>query len=109
MSDQLTSFTDSEYNPPMAKRIDTIEGLVQALGGTGRVASMVGVDAPAVSNWMARGYIPPGHHLTLTLEAWVRGLDIDPKIFGLIDAHARVFRCVLRSPGKRPSLIPLAV
>lgn len=103
-SERLTNFTNSEHYPPMAT-IKTIDGLIIALGGTRRVADMMGLEMPAVSNWIARDFIPPGHHLTLFLEIWARGLNVDPTVFGLPDGYARLYRAILRQPGKRPVLI----
>jgi hypothetical protein len=36
----------------------SVDALIDELGGTAAVAGAVGVDAPVVSNWRARGRIP---------------------------------------------------
>lgn len=48
-----------------------IDQLVEDLGGTFKVAALVGLTAQAVSMWRARGGIPPEHYFTLceALEA----------------------------------------
>lgn len=78
----------------MAKTISTIRELIAALDGPTAVAEWAGVEhASAVSNWEARGSIPPGYHLRLLLEARRRGFVISPEgIFGLDGDDAKEFR-----------------
>jgi hypothetical protein len=42
----------------------------------------------AVSNWSARGFIPPAWHLRLFIEIARRDLSVDPTVFGLTDDEA---------------------
>lgn len=78
----------------MAQTISSIRELIEALGGPTAVAQWAGVEhASAVSNWEARGSIPPGYHMRLSLEARRRGFVISPEeIFGLEGEDAKEFR-----------------
>jgi len=69
----------------MEKHITSIEGLVDALGGTGPTAEFIGREDSAVSNWKARGFIPPGWHLRLFLELSRRGFTVAPSVFDLTE------------------------
>lgn len=69
--------------------------LIQQLGGAVRVAAMLGVSAPAVSNWCAaaRG-IPPQHYASLWRAARERGVNWTPPGFeGLAIVPAQTVHC----------------
>lgn len=66
----------------MKHAISTVDGLVDAFGGTSRFAEWCDVGPSTVSNWKALGYIPAGYHLRIYLETRQRGLDLSPKLFG---------------------------
>lgn len=68
----------------MNHRIGSIDELISALGGPTALGEHLGVGASAVSNWIARGYIPTGWHLRLYLEVERRGLSIDLSVFGFV-------------------------
>ncbi len=78
----------------MVQQITTIRDLIDALGGPTVIAEWAGYEHPsAVSNWEARGNIPSGLHMRLSLEARRRGLVISPEeIFGLEGDDAEEFR-----------------
>ncbi len=80
----------------MVQPISTIRDLIDALNGPTAVAEWAGVEHPsAISNWEARGNIPPGYHMRLALEARRRGLTISPEdIFGLEGDDAKEFRAL---------------
>lgn len=88
--------------------IQTIDQLVDALGGTGEVGEWADIGANAVANWIARGWIPPGWHLRLYIEANRRGLKLAyERLFGLSTDDAEILRaCVaaarLRGDRARP-------
>ena len=63
--------------------IDTVRGLVVALGGTRAVARYCLRSPQAVSMWISAGEIPPGHHLRLFLLAQAHGLSVHERVFGL--------------------------
>lgn len=62
--------------------LDTVDALVEAIGGTAATASLAKVGAPAVSMWRAAGSIPSRHFLVFSEELQRRGLDFDRRIFG---------------------------
>jgi hypothetical protein len=70
--------------------IETIEHLIEALGGSTRVAEWAGMaDHSGVSQWISRGVIPSGWHLRLYLQCCRRGLSVDwQKVLGLTAEEA---------------------
>lgn len=63
--------------------IDTIDSLIDELGGAKRLGERLGITQEAVSNWRARREIPPGWHLRLLIDVARRGKRVDPSVFGL--------------------------
>lgn len=90
---------------PMGTEIKTIAELVGALGGTCKLADLMRLRPAAVSMWMARGEIPRGYHLRLSVEIWKRGLMVSPSVFELEGEDARQFETFMRG---RP-MISLAI
>ena len=84
----LTLFMKHEKLSFMNKsQIRTVREFVTAFGGTGKLASFLGIVPSAVSNMLADDYIPRGYHLELYLEAERRGMSIDKRsLFGISDA-----------------------
>lgn len=72
------------------KRIETVGDLVDELGGSGSVASWLGVRQSAVCNWVSDGQIPAGWHLRLFLECLRLGVEVDPAVFGVTECETRV-------------------
>jgi len=68
--------------------IQSIEGLVSALGGDTAVAAWLGVSQPAIANWKVRGEIPGGWHMRLFARVVGMGLTIDPAVFGLTPSES---------------------
>jgi hypothetical protein len=60
----------------------SVDDIVDALGGTGAAAELVGLGRSAISNWRARGTIPAENFLTVASELEKRGLEVDPAAFG---------------------------
>lgn len=57
--------------------------LVEKLGGTFKVAALVGLSGPAVSMWRARGSIPPEYYFALADALEAAGKGSPPKrLFG---------------------------
>ena len=80
----------------MTRRLRTVDQLVDAFGGHRRqadnnktVARWLGINTSAVCNWRERKSIPSGWHMRLYLEAEKRGMEVDPKLFG-VDAESQV-------------------
>ena len=56
----------------------TLNGFIDALGGTTRTAELFGVRPSAVSNWKSEGRLPARLHLTAARLAEQRGIAFDP-------------------------------
>lgn len=70
----------------MTKRqitLRTVEDVVTALGGTKGTAEWAGHGESAISNWLARGFIPPGWHYRISEELKKQELEVDPSVFGI--------------------------
>jgi hypothetical protein len=61
--------------------IETVEAVVAAFGGTKAMADWANVGMPAISNWLDRGYIPPGWGFQIVGELARRGFTIDHALF----------------------------
>ena len=61
--------------------LTTAESVVKALGGTKETAIWTGLGMPAVSNWIARGSLPPEWYRAITDELDRKGIDVDPNLF----------------------------
>ena len=80
----MTSFTLRENIRSMEQIsvITSIEGLVEALGGTGAAAAALDAKHPSVvSMWMARGNIPPKHFPRHAEILKQRGLTAKPSLW----------------------------
>ena len=53
--------------------IETIDEIVEALGGTVATGKICGLGAPAVSGWKTRQRIPPEHYFALCEALEVAG------------------------------------
>ncbi len=67
--------------PAMSYDIDTIDGLVEALGGPSDLGAALGLSPSAVCNWSLRNFIPPSWHFRLLYELKIRGLTAHPSVF----------------------------
>jgi hypothetical protein len=63
--------------------INSIDELVDALGGPKAIATWLGISQAAVSLWKSRGHIPPGWHIRLYAAALRRGKSVNPAVFGI--------------------------
>jgi DNA-binding transcriptional regulator YdaS (Cro superfamily) len=61
--------------------LNTVDEVVEALGGTAAVAALTGVTAPAVSNWRERGAIPSEYFLRIGEALRGDGWDVEPSVF----------------------------
>ena len=62
--------------------LETVDALVEALGGTTAVAAIIGVGPSTVSNWRTWNRIPPRLFFKIEDEALRRGLAVDRRLFG---------------------------
>jgi len=63
------------------EKLTTVADVVRAFGGPSGMAEWAGIGAPAVCNWVDRGFIPPGWHFRLDREARAMGYEIDQSVF----------------------------
>ena len=59
-----------------------VDDVIDALGGTGAVAKLTGVGAPAVSNWRASQKIPATKFLVVARALSEMRTSADPALFG---------------------------
>lgn len=65
------------------RMLTSVNEVVDALGGPSAVGSHYGIGQSAVSNWILRGYVPPGWHLRIYLRLKRMGFKAHPSVFGL--------------------------
>jgi len=74
-------------NAKTSKRVRTIEEAEAVYGGLKKLASAnkmsIAKNGNAISNWKARGEVPPGRHLGLYIGLLVRGAEPTPRLFGV--------------------------
>lgn len=60
--------------------LNTVDSVIEALGGNAGVSELTGLSMQAVSNWKFRGSIPPEHFMVISTAL---GDDkADPAVFG---------------------------
>lgn len=84
------------------QQIETVEEVVDALGGDTKVADWLGISQPAVAAWKSRESIPGGWHLRIYARLLTMGLECDPKVFGLTVDEASILRNSLHPPDAAP-------
>jgi hypothetical protein len=63
--------------------LTTVDAIIDALGGSAATAAIVGVGPSAISNWKARGGIPPDKFMILERALTDRGKGKpSPDLFG---------------------------
>lgn len=65
--------------------INSIDQLIEALGGPSELGQEFDISQEAVSNWIARNNIPGGWHVQLYAMAGRKGLTVAPKVFRLTE------------------------
>ncbi len=68
--------------------LDTVDSVVDAVGGPTAAAALAGVSLPAVSNWKARGKISSGKYVLFRDALAALGQQASPSVFGF-KAEAR--------------------
>jgi hypothetical protein len=64
------------------KILRTCSEVVAEFGGTKEAAEWAGVGESAVSNWLARGFIPPGWHFRMSVHFADQGVLLAGTVFG---------------------------
>lgn len=62
--------------------LSSVEQVVDAFGGPKEAADWAALGQSAISNWLARGFIPPGWHFRIDEEMRRRGFVVLPECFG---------------------------
>jgi len=65
--------------------LDTVDAVIDALGGTAEVARLVGRGAQAVANWRKRGSMPPEMFLIMSDALAARDLRALPALWGMAE------------------------
>lgn len=68
--------------------LETVEAVIEALGGSGKTAAITGVTAPAVSNWKERGRIPSDKYFAIAAHLKGTGKEVSPVVFGAAPVEA---------------------
>lgn len=68
--------------------LETVDQIIEALGGTNKVAAALGVGPSAISNWKARGRIPSEQYFVIKSALHAGGKEPAPAIFGFAPAEA---------------------
>ncbi len=67
--------------------LETVESVIEELGGTFRAAEAAGVGPSAVSNWKTRGKIPSDQFLIISAALKTVGKEVSPGLFGFTEAR----------------------
>ena len=62
--------------------LETVDDVIKELGGTGATAFLAHLGDPAVSNWKARGVIPPTYYMVISAALRAIGKEANPVVFG---------------------------
>ena len=70
--------------------LNTVDSIIEALGGTAEAAKLAHVGPSAVSNWKARGRIPSEQYSVFAAALDRGGKEFDNSLFGMrpLDAGA---------------------
>lgn len=66
--------------------LETVDAVIDALGGTAAVARLVGRPAQAVSNWRKRGSMPAETFLVFDDALRARDLEAPSSLWGMVQA-----------------------
>lgn len=69
--------------------LETVEEVVDAVGGTFEAAKLAGLEPPGVSNWKSRGRIPPQKSMIFAEALKATGKTADPRVFGIEPTEVR--------------------
>jgi DNA-binding transcriptional regulator YdaS (Cro superfamily) len=75
---------------PEGQLLETVDEVIDAVGGTFDAAKLAGIKPPGVSNWRSRGRIPPDKSMIFAEALRLVGKTARPEVFGLEPAEARI-------------------
>ncbi len=70
-------------------KLNSVEAVIDALGGSAAAQKIAGVSQPAVSNWKARGRMPAEFFLVFGARLRKKAATVDPSLFGIQKPEAR--------------------
>lgn len=73
---------DSTFREYVDSMLDTTDSVIEALGGSAKMAELCGVGTSAVSNWRKRGRISQGSFMIVRDALATKGLEAAPGVFG---------------------------
>jgi hypothetical protein len=68
--------------------LNTVDDVIEALGGPTKTAALAGVGASAVVNWRVRGEIPPENFLLIRDALAALEKEVEPSVFGFKETVA---------------------
>lgn len=74
---------------PEGTVLETVDEVVEAVGGTADAAKLAGITPPGVSNWLSRGRIPPAKSMIFADALKPLGKIASPDVFGFETSEAR--------------------
>lgn len=80
----------AEQFTAMTYDINTLDELIDALGGPSRAAAQHEITPQAVCDWKAKGYLPPSRHMQVFLALKRIGKSADPDLFGCTEEDWRL-------------------
>lgn len=72
--------------------LNSVDDVIEALGGTGTTAALAGVGTSAVSMWSKRGEFPAEYFVLFRDALAALGKEVDPSVFRFkepVEAEAR--------------------
>ncbi|MBI1202649.1 MAG: hypothetical protein GC182_09080 [Rhodopseudomonas sp.] len=66
------------------KRLNSVEDVLAALGGTGAIIVMTGRSPQAISGWRSEGRIPPKYFYLMTEALELLEMEADPELWGMV-------------------------
>lgn len=67
------------------RALDSVDQVIEKLGGNAAVARLLGLGPPAVSNFVSRGKIPAHFYVELEKRLNRLGFRTTPALFGMYD------------------------
>jgi hypothetical protein len=72
-----------------SRKLQTVDAVIEALGGTFKVAELVDLRPQAVSQWRARGQIGKGNYVIMTKALEAKGLVAPASLWGFSKIKSR--------------------
>lgn len=73
--------------------IETVDALIDALGGSAALGAALGIGRTAVEMWSTRGFVPNGWHFRLFVLCCRHSIRVSPAVF---DLSREDFDCLVK-------------